>query len=136
VCVARIDVSDAVWAYLQQHAERIDDSPSAILERLLGIPALPSVHEGESGPHPQSAFREPILKVLGELGGRAPKRDVLARLATTVALTDADYQQNIRGERRWERRIASAAAEMRRDGILARTQHGVWALAGASGSDS
>jgi restriction endonuclease Mrr len=92
--------------------------------------------DGVSGPQPQGAFREPILKVLGELGGRAPKREVLARLATTVPLTDADRQQNIRGERRWERRISSAAAEMRRDGILARTQHGVWALAGATGSDT
>jgi hypothetical protein len=53
-----------------------------------------------------------------------------------VPLTDADRQQNIRGERRWERRISSAAAEMRRDGILARTQHGVWALAGATGSET
>jgi hypothetical protein len=134
--VPTIDVSDGVWAYLQQHAERIDDSPSAILERLLGIPALPSMADGVSGPQPQGAFREPIVKVLGELGGRAPKREVLARLATTVPLTDADRQQNIRGERRWERRISSAAAEMRRDGILGRTQHGVWALAGATGSET
>jgi len=92
--------------------------------------------DGVSGPQPQGAFREPIVKVLGELGGRAPKCEVLARLATTVPLTDADRQQNIRGERRWERRISSAAAEMRRDGILARTQHGVWALAGATGPDT
>jgi hypothetical protein len=71
------------------------------------------------------------VQVLGEFGGRASKRAVMARLAETVALTDADQQQNVRGERRWERRIASAAADMRRDGILARTRHGVWALATA-----
>ena len=126
-----IDVSDAVWAHVQQHAMSVDDGPGAILERLLGIPALTSAPDTVSEPHPQGAFREPIVRVLGELGGRASKRAVLARLAETVALTEADRQQNVRGERRWERRIASAAADMRRDGILAHTRHGVWALATA-----
>ena len=127
-----IDVSDAVWSHVQQHAGSVDDTPNAILERLLGIPAPPSLpYGGGSEPRPQAAFREPIVQVLGEFGGRASKRAVMARLAETVALTDADQQQNVRGERRWERRIASAAADMRRDGILARTRHGVWALATA-----
>jgi hypothetical protein len=132
--VPTIRVNDAVWAYLQQHARTPGDTPSAILERLLAIPEPQPrrVSDGEDGSHPQGAFRAPILQVLTELGGRAPKREVMARLAEIVVLTEADDERNIRGHCRWERRIASAAADMRREGILAHTQHGVWALARAS----
>ena len=98
-----IDVSDSVWAYLQEHAQAADDTPNAILQRLLGIPTLQpgSVRAHGSAPHPQRAFRAPILHVLTELGGRAPKREVLARLAHIVALTEADEERNIRGHGRW-----------------------------------
>ena len=39
-CVTTIGVSNALWAYLQQHAQISDETPTAIIERLLGI-ALP-----------------------------------------------------------------------------------------------
>lgn len=39
-CVTTIGVSNALWAYLQQHAQMSDETPTAIIERLLAI-ALP-----------------------------------------------------------------------------------------------
>ena len=120
-----IYISQAVWDCLQRHAQTPDETPNAIVARLLGA----TIPDPKSGPRGSRAFREPIRQVLSELGGRAPRREVLARIPDIVALTAADLERNATGHPRWERQVDSAARAMRLEGRLTFSRHGTWTLA-------
>jgi hypothetical protein len=123
--VPNLRVSQAVWDCLQRHAQTPDETPNAILARLLGV----REPEPSDIPHGSRAFHEPIRQVLREFGGRASKREVLARIPEIVALTAADLKRNGRGQPRWERQVTDAARAMRVEGLLAPSRHGIWTLA-------
>ncbi len=73
---------------------------------------------------PVSAYREPLLRALIELGGSAHKNDVLARVGTimknTLKEVDYEYSRKVhRGEHiRWRQNAAWQRHKMVEEGLL------------------
>ena len=83
------------------------------------------------GPTPQTAFRDPILRALGEMSGSAPKPDVLTRVEELLIslLTDDDWQLlRSRDEVRWKNRASWERNAMKEDGLLGSETPGYWTL--------
>jgi hypothetical protein len=78
---------------------------------------------------PQKAFRDPILRALGEMSGSAPKPDVLTRVEELLIspLTDDDWQLlRSRDEVRWRNRASWERQAMKEDGLLSPDTPGYW----------
>ena len=79
---------------------------------------------------PQAAFRQPILDVLEELGGRGRAKDVRARVGERVQLRSGDFAQYEGGQVVWENSVAWARQKLKDEGILkANSPWGWWELA-------
>ena len=70
------------------------------------------------GKTPQAAFRQPILDVLEELGGRGRAKDVRARVGERVLLRSGDFAQYEGGQVVWENSVAWARQKLKDEGIL------------------
>lgn len=82
------------------------------------------------GKTPQAAFRQPILDVLEELGGRGRAKDVRARVGEQVQLRSGDFAQYEGGQIVWENSVAWARQKLKDEGILkANSPWGWWELA-------
>ena len=70
-----IRVDDEVYDFLKSNAEPFHDTPNLVLRRLLGLASKTPAPSITASPRlsgrktPQSAFREPILRVLARRGG-------------------------------------------------------------------
>lgn len=138
-----IRIDEAVYAWLQQQARPFEDTPNSILRRIAKLEnavPLPNTltRAGNMAPShlektPQTAYREPILKILLSHGGQSPRIKVLQELEKKLArqLTPFDKEAIKSGAVRWQK---SAEWEVRRmriadlirpDGDAPR---GVWAL--------
>ena len=82
------------------------------------------------GKTPQAAFRQPILDVLEELGGRGQAKDVRARVGERVQLRSGDLAQLASGAVVWENSVAWERQKLKDEGILkANSPWGWWELA-------
>jgi restriction system protein len=99
----------------------------------------PNAGEREQDCTPESAYQEPILRALIELGGSAHKNDVLDRVGTMMkdVLKDVDYEYHRHGRRiRWRQNAAWQRRQMVIEGSLkSDSPRGVWEIteAGRSG---
>jgi hypothetical protein len=125
-----ISVSQQVWEQLQRESQRRRQSINGVLGELLGLPTTTAEKRPQERT-PIKTFREAIVVALGQLGGRATKRQVLTALPSIVVLTSEDIEKDRRGNLRWEVQAGQAASQLRRSGTLKITSHGIWALATA-----
>ena len=83
-----------------------------------------------SGRTPQAEFRQPIVDVLEELGGRGRAEDVKARVGERVQLRSGDLEQYESGQVVWKNSIAWARNTLKDEGILkSDSPWGWWELA-------
>ena len=86
------------------------------------------------GKTPQAAFRQPILDVLEELGGRGRAKDVRARVREQVQLRSGDLAQYDGGQVVWENSVAWARQKLKDEGVLkSDSPWGWWELATVPG---
>lgn len=107
-----------------EEANRGKDSPS----RFVGE----AVESADDAPTPQSAYRQPIVDVLTELGGRGRAKDVLegVRRRMRHQLHGADYKQLKSGQEVWANKTQWARQQLKQEGVLrADSPHGWWELA-------
>lgn len=87
---------------------------------------------------PQGDFREPIILVLGAVGGAAPKPEVLADVERVMSgrLTAEDYEPvATRSEENWRNRASWERNAMKEDGLLRGDTPRVWTLTDAGLSE-
>jgi restriction system protein len=98
----------------------------------------PNAGEREQDCTPESAYREPILRALIELGGSAHENDVLDRVGTIMKdiLKDVDYEYHRHGGRiRWRRNAAWQRRQMVIEVVLkSDSPRGVWEITGTGRS--
>ncbi len=86
-----------------------------------------------SGPTPQSAFHEPIVDVLKELGGSGRAKDVIERVGQRMEgqLSRADRKlRKKNGQIEWVYNVRRARHKLKTEGILkSNSPHGLWELA-------
>ena len=85
-----------------------------------------------SGPTPQSAFREPIVKILEELGGGGKAKDVIERVGQRMEgqLSRADHNRLKSGQIVWKNKVQWERQALKDEGILKpNSPHGLWELA-------
>lgn len=84
------------------------------------------------GATPQKAYTLPLLQALVDLGGEAPKHQVLERVHELMKdqLKPADYEELPSGEGiRWQTKVAWLRFELCKQGYLrADTSKGIWAI--------
>lgn len=138
-----IRVSDTTWERMKLHAKPLEDTPDDIVRRALD--AL----EGKVTEHvksktvgrpskatagkklPQKEFRNPLLKVLEELGGAGSVEEIREALYPRVAarLSLADHHPVTTGEPRWWNATCWERANLVREGYLLSTSpRGRWEL--------
>jgi len=80
---------------------------------------------------PQSAYNQPIMEAIYELGGSAPVGEVLQVVEKKMKslLTDVDYQELPSGNIRWDNTAQWARRQLVIDGLLkSESPRGVWEL--------
>jgi hypothetical protein len=80
---------------------------------------------------PQKAFREPILRLLFDVGGKAPTMDIRERLEEQLKslLSAADYEPVTSGDPRWWNAACWERLNMVKDALLrSDSPRGVWQL--------
>jgi len=84
---------------------------------------------------PQSTYYRPLLESLIELGGMAEPKEVLPRVYAKVQhiLTDYDHEQLPSDPRkiRWRTATRFASHELRVQGLLTNSPHGIWEISAA-----
>ena len=81
---------------------------------------------------PKSAYRQPILDVLNDLGGRGQARVVLEHVEQRMKgqLKQADYERLNSGQKIWSNRAQWMRQQLKQDGLLkSDSPHGWWELA-------
>jgi len=148
-----IRIDDDVWRSLQRRATPFEDTPNAVLRRVLGLDGArprPSIKGGPAEPQraprapavsqrlprgggrtPEGAFRTPILEALVELGGGGPVAEIL-RIVQDKAegfLTPVDYDKVPSGYVRWRNSAMWERRRMVEEGLLkADSPHGYWEI--------
>lgn len=85
-----------------------------------------------AGATPQSAFRQPIINVLKELGGGGQAKDVLERVERRMRkqLNQADYKSRKNGQKIWAYSAQWMRLKLKDERILkSDSPHGWWELA-------
>jgi hypothetical protein len=138
----RIEITEETYRRLFDFAESFDDSPEAVINRLLDqMDPDPSRGRNRKGRRSAPAARGsllaersywvPILKILVEGGGAVPAGDVIDVLGEEIAdqLKPADKQRLDTGETRWKNRARFARLRMKEQGLLSDSAgRGVWAI--------
>ena len=81
---------------------------------------------------PQAAFRQPIVEVLREIGGRGKAKDILKGVRRRMAeeLRPADYEHLKNGQEKWMNKAQWARQQLKEEGVLkSDSEHGWWELA-------
>ena len=133
---------DEVYAWLQGQARAFEDTPNSVLRKLAKLEDADVLNNStrqanakiERGAKtPQSAYCDPILKVLAKHGGQAARTVVLKELERLMAkqLTPHDRDQIKSGAIRWERSAEWEVRVMREKGLLKAVKDappGYWTL--------
>ena len=141
-----IRIDHDVWKLLQEKAVPLEDTPNAVLRRLLGLDKSQltkkqnkkskkrnkrkrlSPHSGRTD---QSIFIKPILEVVQDLGGSAQAKDVLNKIEKRMKthLAPVDLEPLRSGQIRWRNTAQWARNELVSDGYLAKeTPRGIWEI--------
>lgn len=131
-----IRIDDDVWASLQKKASAFEDTPNSVLRRVLGIDKANGKRHGKNRAArgtrtPQSAFREPLFRVLYEYGGSGKMAEVVDRVGDMMSeqLNEVDRQKLDTGDVRWRNAVQWERNEMVKDGLLKKdSPRGVWEL--------
>jgi hypothetical protein len=131
-----IRIDDDVWASLQKKAKAFEDTPNSVLRRALGIDRANGKRRGKARAArgtrtPQSAFRQPLLRVLYESGGSGKMSEVVDRVGDILStrLNEVDRQKLATGEVRWRNAVQWERNDMVKEGFLKKdTPRGVWEL--------
>lgn len=142
-----IRISDSTWERLKRHAQPFEDSPEDIVRKALDAldkhlgRSVPVVEKRSSGGRPrkdmagaklpQREFRQPLLRVLHELGDSAEVSQIRERLLPKIRdrLSDADFGLVSTGEERWWNATCWERSYMVRDGLLrSDSPRGRWEL--------
>jgi hypothetical protein len=117
-----IRIDDEVWQELKKRAVPLEDTPNAVLRRLLGLDGEETRERSprRGGITPKEESRLPILEALVEMGGRGRVNDVLARVEKKIEdrLKRGDYEKVSTGEFRWRNNARGERASMAREGLL------------------
>lgn len=146
----KIEVEDEVFEELQHRAEPLVDTPNTVLRRVLGMDGQSGIIDSAFTPKaksrrrqtrsyngrlppgvrtPAQEFRQPILKSLVELGGSAPKNEVLDRVGTMMdgSLKDVDRATNKSGGTRWRNTAEWERFNMIQDELMSgKSKRGIW----------
>jgi hypothetical protein len=137
-----IDIDDEIFEVLQESAEPFVDTPNTVLRRLLGVdrgkrpPEQPvtatAIKRAAPGTLlPESEYELPILRFLEERGGKAPSREVVEAVGTTLddRLKELDRQPLKSGDIRWENRAAFVRLRLIERGELVKgSPRGTWEI--------
>jgi Mrr restriction endonuclease-like protein len=131
-----IRIDDEVWGALQKKASAFEDTPNSVLRRVLGIDKKNGKHVKKARAArgtrtPQSAFREPLFRVLYESGGSGKMSEVVDRVGNVMSeqLNDVDRQKLATGDVRWRNAVQWERNEMVKEGLLKKdSPRGVWEL--------
>ncbi len=124
-----IEIDDQVYRWLESLAAPFVDTPNSVLRTVAGFE---SETTGEvvlrrpskmcKGPlvTPQTAFREPILRVLAKLGHTGERSQVLHKVGKMVRgqLVPSDCSKDSAGVARWQAAVVREAYTMRAEGLL------------------
>jgi Mrr N-terminal domain len=140
----RIDVSDRTYRRLLARAGSFEDSPDAVVERLLdefeALTLRPDIQRPRSPRRPEgdllpeADYWRPILQLLDEAGGRARGGEIIDALKPLVwdKLTDADKDTLSIGEVRWRNRARFARLRMKELGYISdQSPRGIWEITDA-----
>ena len=81
---------------------------------------------------PQQAFRQPIVDVLNDLGGKGQAKVVLKRVEQRMKrrLNEADYERLNNGQEVWSNKAQWMRQQLKNEGVIrSDSQHGWWELA-------
>jgi hypothetical protein len=144
-----IRISDQTWERLKGYARPLEDSAEDVVRRALdalderrGVPpkGLSADINREPAkdrrkPHgeklPQKQFRDPLLSLLYEKGGRASTGEIREGLEPRIAarLTKPDYEKVSSGDPRWWNAACWERNELVKEGLLrADSPRGIWEL--------
>lgn len=122
-----VQITDEIFAYLQQEAVPLKDDVSSVLQRLLDIPK----EQNETVPLTLVRYEQAILVALMEKGGDARRPEMLKRVGELLQHehSDFDLREYSSGVKRWEHRAASVRKELVDKGLLeSEAGYGVWKL--------
>jgi len=137
-----IEVSARTYADLQALAEPFLGTADDVIQTLVASarrsdPRHPDAGRVPAGKRtPNSAFYEPILRVLRHAGGELPTAVTLDRVGHLMdpLLTETDRAKLCSGEIRWRNTARFARYDLVCSGKLdAHSPHGVWRLATGNG---
>lgn len=152
-----IEIDDDLFELLKENAEPLEDTPSTVLRRLIGVDANGSSSSSAADPTPrrkssarrrrstaasgkradrgtllpEAEYEIPILQYLDEHGGRAPSREVVDAVGKALAdsLTPADKETLRSGDVRWKSRAAFVRLRLVERGDLdGDSPRGTWAI--------
>jgi len=147
-----IRISETTWDRLKRWAVPLEDNPEDAVRKVLDAAeehlkctqtkklepsATKTTRPMQNGrlPNgqktPQSAYYQPIMEAIYELGGRAPASEVLQLVEKKMKslLTDVDYQNLPSGSIRWDKTAQWARRQLVIDGLLkSESPRGVWEL--------
>jgi hypothetical protein len=146
-----IRISEATWERLKGYARPLEDSAEDVVRRALDAldamkgtttsavqvptpvvrPTNRNATVSESRKLPQREFREPLLAVLRELGGKASVKDIRELLERKIAhrLNDADHRNVSSGDPRWWNATCWERNGLVKEGVLRDdSERGVWEL--------
>ena len=152
-----IRITEATWDRLKRWAVPLEDSPDDAVQRVLEAAEEHLKYPKTRKPDPkatettkrvytskltkgqktpQSAYRQPIIEAIYELGGSAPVYKVLQVVERKMKglLTEVDYQKLPTSDSiRWKNTAQWARYDLVGDGLLAsasESPNGVWKLSG------
>ncbi len=145
-----IRIDEEVYAWLQkkaleQKAKPFEVTPNSVLREIMtGLKEnsgeqinqrtfSKETSGGDEKKTPQRAYREPILKILKQAGGKVPRSEALRNLEATLSnhFTPYDRQKIRTGAVRWERTAEWEVRQMREEQLIQpvhKTPRGIWAL--------
>ena len=130
------DTMNRLKSFARPLEDTVDDVVNRALDALDGTAskqALKLVKRRVRGKKlPQKEFRDPLLKLLKSLGGRAAVKTIREKLEPIVAplLSELDYVQVSTGDPRWWNAVCWERNDLCNEGIFrSDSERGIWELA-------
>ncbi|WMT85533.1 winged helix-turn-helix domain-containing protein [Pelagibacterium sp. 26DY04] len=136
-----VRISDATWDRLKRYARPLEDTPDDVirtaldaLDKTLGktppkpIRAAPKPRGKKT---PQREFRNPLMRVLLDLGGAAFSKDIRDRMEPEVRsmLGAADLAPVSSGDPRWWNAVCWERNDLKKEGLMrSDSDRGIWEL--------